>query len=120
MCQVAAPGCQGLLVGCLCAASWAVPGWDTGQGAAGLCTPVGHPGSRQEGEHEGKRQMERWLLVATPVLRAVQAAKALPAPSTHHFGSTFAPDGGFHQAEAEKCQAPFKHHQALLHSRYVP
>lgn len=61
MCQVAAPGCQGLLIGCLSAASRAVPGLDTGQGVAGPCTPVEHPRSRQEGEHEGKRRMDRWM-----------------------------------------------------------
>lgn len=74
----------------------------TGQGAAGLCTTVGLPGSGQEGAHEGKRRTDGQLFVATPVPRVVWTAKAL-APATHRFGSlpTSAPDGGFRQAEAE-------------------
>ena len=75
----------------------------TGEGAAGLCTTVGHPGRGQEGTQKGKKQMDGQLFVATPVLRVVWAAKALLAPTTHRFGPlpTSAPDGGFCQAEAE-------------------
>lgn len=71
----------------------------TGQGAAGLCTT----GKEWEGAQEGKRQTDRRLFRATPVLRVVWTAKALLALTTRLFGSppTSAPDGGFHQAEAE-------------------
>lgn len=60
---------------------------DTGQGAAGLCTTVGRPGSEQEGAHEGKRQTDERLFGATPVLQAAWPAKALLALTTHSFGS---------------------------------
>lgn len=84
-----------------------------GQGAAGLCRAVGHPGSGQEGTHEDERQMDGRLFGATPMLRVVWAAKAL-------LGSlpTSAPDGGFHQAEAEvmpRCLS--EHRRAPLRSR---